>query len=112
LVRVKTREQIADTLTAKGKNRGLWFDWEMLPHCGRTYRVQQRVDRIVDERSGELVEFRSDSLILEGVSCSGDHSSRRLFCPRAIYPYWREAWLERVPQPSQTRPGSSEVDQT
>ena len=22
----------------------------------------------------------------------------RRFCPRAIYPYWREIWLERVPQ--------------
>jgi hypothetical protein len=107
-VRVKRREQVAETLNAKGKNRGLWFDWEMLPHCGRTYRVQDRVRRIVDERTGELIEFGSDSLILEGVICSGDHSSRRLFCPRAIYPYWREAWLERAPAPTTAAQGAEE----
>jgi hypothetical protein len=100
-VRVKSKEQIADTLNASCKNRGLWYDWEMLPHCGQTYRVKQRVTRIVDDRSGELIQIGSDSLILDGVACSGDHSSRRLFCRRAIYPYWREVWLERVPRPAQ-----------
>jgi hypothetical protein len=95
-VRVRSRQEIAETLNANSKNRGLWFDWEMLPHCGRTYRVGRRVSRLVDERTGNLIEINSDNLILEGVACSGDHSSRRLFCTRAIYPYWREAWLERV----------------
>jgi hypothetical protein len=103
-VRVKSKEQIAATLNQSCKNRGLWFDWEMLPHAGRTYRVQERISRIVDERSGELIEINSDTLVLEGVACSGDHSSRRLFCTRAIYPYWREAWLERVQGPPPPAP--------
>jgi hypothetical protein len=99
-VRVKSSEQIAATLNAGSKNRGLWFDWEMLPFCGRTYQVKQRVTRIIDDRSGELIQIGSDNLILEGVTCSGDLSSRRLFCPRAIYPYWREVWLERAAAPA------------
>jgi hypothetical protein len=31
--------------------------------------------------------------------CSGEWSTQRWFCPRAIYPYWRECWLERVQPP-------------
>jgi hypothetical protein len=48
------------------------------------------------------VEFKkSDCVTLEGVVCSGERSLRRWFCPRAIYPYWRECWLRRVePRPS------------
>jgi hypothetical protein len=39
--------------------------------------------------------------VLEQVWCSGELSKYRLFCPRAIYPYWREIWLERVAPPVQ-----------
>ncbi|MBM2823195.1 MAG: hypothetical protein HW413_1941 [Thermoleophilia bacterium] len=45
LVQVRSKAEIAATLDASGKNRGLWFDVEMVPHCGRTYRVQGRVER-------------------------------------------------------------------
>jgi hypothetical protein len=96
LVRVKSKKGIAETLDVKGKNRGLAFAWEMLPHCGGTYRVKQRVERIINEHTGEMIEFASDCVILEGVACTGDWSGGRWFCARAIYPYWREAWLERV----------------
>jgi hypothetical protein len=96
LVRVKSRREIAATLDPNGRNRGLAFDWEMLPHCGRTYRVQDRVQRFIDENTGTMVELKNECLLLEGVVCSGDLSAGRWFCPRAIYPYWREDWLRRA----------------
>jgi hypothetical protein len=96
LVQVKSRGEIAQTLDENGRNRGLAFDWEMLPHCGRTYRVQDRVGRFIDENTGTMVELKNECLVLEGVVCSGDHSVGRWFCPRAIYPYWREDWLQRA----------------
>ncbi len=34
-VRVRSAGEIAETLDEKGKLRGLWFDREMLPYCGR-----------------------------------------------------------------------------
>ncbi len=92
-VEVRSPQEIAQTVDAGGKTRGLAFDWEMLPHCGGRYRVQDRVERIIDERNGQMIEIASDCLILKDVVCSGDHSNGRWFCPRAIYPYWREAWL-------------------
>jgi hypothetical protein len=96
LVRVRSRREIAEALDENGRNRGLAFDWEMLPHCGRTYRVQDRVRRFIDENTGTMVELKNECLVLDGVVCSGDHSVGRWFCPRAIYPYWREDWLERA----------------
>jgi hypothetical protein len=97
LVQVKTKEEIAATLTPEGRHRGMWFDREMLPFCGRTFRVRQRIHRFIDERAGRMVEFKkSDCVTLEGVVCSGDLSLRRWFCPREIYSFWRECWLRRV----------------
>jgi hypothetical protein len=96
VVKVKERNEIAATLTPHGKNRGLWFDEEMLPFCGRTFRVRQRVERFIDDRTAQMIELKTDSVTLEGAVCSGDRSPVRWFCPREIYPYWREIWLERV----------------
>ena len=98
-VRVKSPSEIRSTLNDKGKNRGLWFDREMLPFCGETFQVRRRIDRLVDETSGALIELTSDCVTLEGTVCSGERSTGRWMCPRAIYPYWREGWLERVERP-------------
>jgi hypothetical protein len=98
-VRVKSPEQIRETLTVRGMNRGLWFDVEMLAFCGQTFRVRRRIDRFVHDRDGKMIELPSDCVTLEGAVCSGEWSTQRWFCPRAIYSYWRECWLERV-QPS------------
>jgi hypothetical protein len=96
LVQVRPKREIAQALDENGRNRGLAFDWEMLPHCGRTYRVLDRVERFIDENTGTMVELKNDCLALEGVVCTGDLSDGRWFCPRAIYPWWREAWLRRA----------------
>ena len=47
LVQVRSAAEIEATLDEKGMNRGLSFDREMLPYCGRTVRVKDTVDRIV-----------------------------------------------------------------
>jgi hypothetical protein len=99
LVEVKRKQEILATLDAKGRNRGLSFDGEMLKYCGTRARVLRRVERIVDERTGKMLRFGGDCIILEGVVCAGDYNQ---YCPRRIYPYWREIWLRRVEEPSGT----------
>jgi hypothetical protein len=114
-VRVKSREEIARTLNAEGRNKGLWFDREMLPYCGKVFRVRQRVRHFVNDQDGRLIELKNEAITLEGVICSGNYSLRRWFCAREIYPYWRECWLERVAAPAETgdvaqSPGTSQGD--
>jgi hypothetical protein len=95
-VRVKSLEEIEATLTTGGTNRGLHFDPEMVPYCGTVLKVRGRVTRIIDEPTGKMLEFGSDCIKLDNAVCSGERSTGRWFCPREIYPYWRESWLERV----------------
>jgi hypothetical protein len=96
LVEVRSPAEIEPTLDENGLNRRLSFDREMLPYCGKTFRVKDRVERIIDDRTGLMIHIPGDCLILDGVVCSGERSVGRWFCPRQIYPYWREAWLRRV----------------
>ncbi|HVV66365.1 MAG TPA: hypothetical protein VHC42_12930 [Rhizomicrobium sp.] len=99
---VRSKDEIMGTLGPTRKFRGLWFDIEMEPHCGKTYRVLSRVERLIDERTGRMIKIGGDCIVLEGVACSGCLSKDRLFCPRALYPYWREIWLRRVAPPAGT----------
>jgi hypothetical protein len=96
-VRVKSHEEILDTLNTSNKNRGMWFDAEMVGYCGRTFQVQKRVNKIIDESTGKMIDMKSPCIILGGVYCRSNFSGGRMFCPRSIYSYWRESWLERVP---------------
>ncbi len=102
---VKTLDEIATTLTPDGRNSGLWFDREMAPYCGRKFRVRQRVTRFIDEfqNPGKMVKLAKNPVVtLDGVFCSGDLSLRRWLCPREITSYWRECWLRRVDDSSQS----------
>ena len=96
LVRIRSREEIAKTLTPDSKHRGLWFDREMLAYCGKTARVRAKVDRFINEKTRKLVVLSSDCYVLEGCTCQSDVSDGRWFCPRAIFAWWRECWLEPI----------------
>ena len=96
LVQVRSKNEIEETINGQGKNRGLSFTREMVPYCGKTFRVLCRVERIINERTGALLRLPNDCIVLEGVICDGCLSQTRLFCPRSIYPYWRETWLRRA----------------
>jgi hypothetical protein len=96
LVRIKSKREIVATLDKTNRNRGLYFDHEMAQYCGRTARVRSRVNRLIEEKNGEMVEIKSDCIILDGVVCASDF---HMFCTRGIYSYWREIWLERIDAP-------------
>jgi len=97
LVRVRSREEIEQTLNAERLNRGMGFEEEMARLCGQTARVSMRVDRCLDEKTGRLLTMKSPCIVLEGIVCGGVYKGN---CPRAYVPFWREIWLERVPEPA------------
>jgi hypothetical protein len=74
-------------------NRGMGFEIEMARYCGQTARVQARVDKCIDEKTGELLTMKSPCIVLEDIVCAGVYNSS---CPREFVPFWREIWLERV----------------
>lgn len=98
---VKSHEEILATLDRNGRNRGLTFDTEMVPFCGGRYRVLRVVERVIDERTGRLLELPGRSVILETVVCEARYHR---FCPRRTYSFWREIWLRPATAPT-TSPG-------
>jgi hypothetical protein len=95
LVRVKSFEEILATLDGL-MNRGMSFDAELVPYCGGVFRVKARIERFVNEKTGKISSLKTPAVMLEDVWCQSRYSSCRMFCPRSIYPWWREVWLERV----------------
>jgi hypothetical protein len=93
LVRIKPKAEIMATLTKDLRNRGLGFEEEMARHCGREARVLRRVDRCIEEGTGRLLRMKNPCIVLEDTVCEGAYHAN---CPRSIYAFWREIWLERV----------------
>jgi hypothetical protein len=113
MVRVKSFDEILDTIDTEYRNRGMKWDAELVPYCGGVYRVKKRVGKIIDEKTGKMLRLNSEPIILEGVICQSKYSDCRYFCPRSIYPYWHEIWLERIAPGSPSQPGEqSHASQT
>ena len=95
-IEVKSPDEIRATLNVAGFNRGMWFDQEMVRYCGGRYQVQMRIDRLIDERTGKMLQMKYPCVQLEDVYCRATCTAMRLGCPRATNTYWREIWLKRL----------------
>lgn len=96
MVQVRSADEIYATLDENSKNRGLSFEREMEMYCGGTYKVSYRVTKLISEKSGKMLNLKNDAVVLDGIVCAGLGNRSRLFCQRAPYFYWREAWLQRL----------------
>lgn len=92
LVEVKSKAEILQTLDSIGRNRGLGFTPDMFIYCRSKYRVQDRVDKMINEKTGKVRKI-ANTVILEGVTCEGKASGG---CQRTCYCLWREIWLRKV----------------
>jgi len=96
-VRVKSLEQIRETLDAVGNTEGLGFMPVQAAFCGGEFTVHKRIERFFDERTRRMLRLRH-TVILSGVYCeppaggADDYSG----CHRTCFLFWKEAWLERV----------------
>ena len=86
---VRSKNEIAQTLR-RGRNRGLWFDREMIRFCGQPAVVRKRVDRIIHEATGKMVVMQTPCVMLENVVATGEFLR---LCPQHEYIFWREIWL-------------------
>ena len=95
LVRVKSYNEILGTVDEDLKNRGMSFHAEMATHCGNSFRVSQRLRKLMNEKTGKIMVLKNECLVLEGIECVGMYA-KPIYCPRSSYLYWRELWLERI----------------
>jgi hypothetical protein len=92
-VEVKGIQEIERTLNPSFKNRGLRFMKEMRQYCGRRCQVESRIDRIINDANGMMVAMK-DTVTLKNVHCDG---SCHYGCPRRSLLFWREEWLQKIP---------------
>lgn len=91
IVMVRRKEEIAPTLV-DGRNRGLWFDREMIRYCGQAAVVRKRVSRVIHEATRKMVTMKTPCVVLEDVVATGEFLR---LCPQHEYIFWREIWLKR-----------------
>ena len=97
-IEVKSHDEILQTINKQLRNRGLAYNSEMTPVCGQRLRVAQRISKIIEEKSGRLITMKNPCITLEKVYCQALYTDYSLVCSRRVTPWFREAWLKRVPQ--------------
>ena len=110
LVRIKPHKEILDTVNLDLINRGMGFHPELVEFCDKTFHVQSRVSKIINEKTGHLMELKNPCIVLDGVRCTG-YYTKPMFCSRNSLPCWREIWLERVENSTQPEAERETVSQ-
>jgi hypothetical protein len=106
-VEVLPAAEILRTLDEDQSLDGLPFMPEMLPHCGRRYRVSLRADRTCINPPEIPFRRLHDSVVLDGLRCDGSfHGGCQLGCMFL----WKEAWLRKVPSGRPAQPAVEAED--
>ena len=87
-VTVRSLSEILATLDADAKLEGVPFMPEMVPLCGKTFRVHRRAEKTCVEGIG--IRSMQNAVFLEGLRCDG---SAHDGCQRGCLFFWKEAWL-------------------
>jgi hypothetical protein len=105
-VRVRPFSEVAATLDENGSLDALPFMPEMLPYCGRHFRVFRRIDKYHDYYTpgGTGLRRLHDSVTLDDLRCSGAAHGG---CQAACQFIWKEAWLEPIHRPRSDAPSST-----
>jgi hypothetical protein len=90
---VRSAAEIRATLNDQFMHRGLWFEPDMMKHCGHRYEVQAEVRKLIDIVTGEMLVMKTPAYVLRDVHFSGE---RQLFNSQYEPLFWRSIWLRRV----------------
>jgi hypothetical protein len=90
---VRSAPEIRATLNDQFMHRGLWFEPDMMKHCGHRYEVQAEVRKLIDIVTGEMLVMKTPAYVLRDVHFSGE---RQLFNSQYEPLFWRAIWLRRV----------------
>jgi hypothetical protein len=94
-VKVRSRKEIRNMLDDYEKYKGCLFIDEMYEHCGNTYNVLKTANYFFDEAKQKICKTK-DTVILEGVVCSGRQRLYQVSCDRNCFFFWHKDWLGKV----------------
>ncbi|NLP09876.1 hypothetical protein GX408_05705 [bacterium] len=96
-VRVKTVDEIQQTLDQSGKFEGLAFTPAQKKYCGGEYMVLKRLEKAFNEGTWRMFKVKN-TVLLDDVVCDGRGGLGCDWdgCDRHCLLWWKEVWLERV----------------
>jgi hypothetical protein len=92
-VEVRSWTEILATLDSDGRLESLPFMPEMLPHCGKRFRVFKRADKACDNIADWSIRRMKDAVHLDVLRCDGGAHGG---CEAGCLIFWKEAWLKRA----------------
>ena len=98
-VRVRSLEEIQNTLNSFKELKGCAFLEDMKQYCGTEQCVLKVMERFLDERDYQVKKAKG-IVLLEGIYCQGTPVFGR--CDRSCLSFWREEWLEKIEEPTKT----------
>jgi len=99
LVRVRPWAEIKATLDGDGMLEGMPFMEEMVPYCGRLFKVWRRVGKTCVESDG--VRRLQNVVFLEKSRCNGGFHGG---CEKECMIFWKDTWLAAVDDHSPAEP--------
>ena len=93
MVRVRSINEIRETLNEDNWLRGCKFMPEMEQYCGTIQRIYKPVNRFLNECDYTIRKAKG-LILLENVFCQGVAGAGP--CDRSCFYFWRVEWLERV----------------
>ncbi|MBI3408488.1 MAG: hypothetical protein HY040_09060 [Planctomycetes bacterium] len=94
LIEVRSKEEVLATLDEDGCLDGMPFMPEMLPYCGRHFRVSAVAHKACDTARQTWKNRRLQATVhLAGLRCDG---SAHGHCEAECNLFWKDAWLKRV----------------
>lgn len=95
MVRVRSKKEIRSMLDDYEKYKGCLFIDEMYEYCDGTYTVVKEINYFFDEAKQKLCKCK-DTVILEGVTCSGRQRLYPCSCDRNCFFFWHKEWLKKI----------------
>lgn len=95
IIVVRSRDEIQSMLDDREKYKGCFFIDEMYEHCEKQYKVLKEIKFFFDESKQKGCKCRN-TVILDGVVCSGRQRLYSSSCDRMCFFFWHTSWLKKV----------------
>lgn len=95
IVRIRSKEEIMQTLDKNKRLKGCLFMDEMWQYCGTEHKILKKVNYFYDEANYRMCKARN-TVLLEGIYCSGKFLRYTTSCDRHCLLFWKEEWLEKI----------------
>jgi len=95
-VKIRSAENIKQTLDSFNKYDGCFFMDQMWQYCGQKFRVLKVIRHFFDEYRNKMNKTKSPLYLLDGLICDGISAEFQYRCDRSCFLLWHEDWLERL----------------